>query len=80
MKKLWNREVLRFVDAWACKEGTPEDEEDERKTRKRADSGGGILGEDFRGDGFGEAVEMDALNTSREEHVEEQNGEGEVDV
>ena len=28
MKKLWNRETLRFVDAWACKEGTPEDDED----------------------------------------------------
>lgn len=30
MKKFWRREVLRFVDAWACREGTPEDEEDER--------------------------------------------------
>jgi hypothetical protein len=29
MKKLWNRETLRHVDQWACKEGTPEDEEDE---------------------------------------------------
>lgn len=28
MKKLWDRETLRFVDAWACREGTPEDEED----------------------------------------------------
>lgn len=28
MKKWWPREVLRFVDAWACKEGTPEDDED----------------------------------------------------
>ena len=25
MNKLWNRETLRFVDAWACREGTPED-------------------------------------------------------
>jgi len=30
MKKLWNRETLRYVDAWACREGTPEDTEDER--------------------------------------------------
>ena len=30
MRRLWDREVLRFVDAWACKEGTPEDEEDRR--------------------------------------------------
>ncbi|KAH0537583.1 hypothetical protein FGG08_005615 [Glutinoglossum americanum] len=28
MKKLWNRETLRYVDQWACREGTPEDEED----------------------------------------------------
>lgn len=28
MKKWWRREVLRFVDAWACREGTPEDDED----------------------------------------------------
>ena len=28
MRKLWNRETLRSVDAWACKEGTPEDDED----------------------------------------------------
>lgn len=31
MNRLWNREVLRFVDAWACKDGTPEDEEDRGK-------------------------------------------------
>lgn len=28
MNRIWRREVLRFVDAWACKEGTPEDGED----------------------------------------------------
>lgn len=30
MKRWWNREVLRFVDAWACREGTPEDDEDQQ--------------------------------------------------
>lgn len=25
--------MLRFVDAWACREGTPEDEEDEKAMR-----------------------------------------------
>lgn len=30
MNKLWHRETLRFVDAWACREGTPEDDEDAR--------------------------------------------------
>lgn len=28
MNKLWSRETLRFVDAWACRDGTPEDDED----------------------------------------------------
>jgi hypothetical protein len=43
MKRWWPREVLRFVDAWACREGTPEDEEDENLNKSRAadeDSGG----------------------------------------
>ncbi|RJE19051.1 HCO3- transporter family protein [Aspergillus sclerotialis] len=30
MKRWFGREVLRFVDAWACREGTPEDDEDAR--------------------------------------------------
>jgi hypothetical protein len=30
MNKIWRQEVLRFVDAWACREGTPEDDEDDR--------------------------------------------------
>ncbi len=33
MKRLWGRETLRFVDAWACKNGTPEDDEDRRDGR-----------------------------------------------
>ena len=32
MNKLWSRETLRFVDAWACREGTPEDDEDRDTT------------------------------------------------
>ncbi|KAJ5317510.1 hypothetical protein PENANT_c036G09780 [Penicillium antarcticum] len=35
MKRWWPREVLRFVDAWACREGTPEDEEDEKLNKSR---------------------------------------------
>lgn len=34
MKRWWNREVLRFVDAWACREGTPEDDEDQQAQNK----------------------------------------------
>jgi hypothetical protein len=46
MKRWWPREVLRFVDAWACREGTPEDEEDEKLNKIFAtdeDSGGDHL-------------------------------------
>lgn len=28
MKRIWSRETLRFVDSWACRDGTPEDDED----------------------------------------------------
>lgn len=50
MKRWWPREVLRFVDAWACREGTPEDDEDERERAKTASdwcrenrNGGGVF-------------------------------------
>ena len=32
MNRLWSRETLRFVDAWACREGTPETDEDRKAT------------------------------------------------
>ena len=28
MNKMWHRDTLRSVDAWACRNGTPEDDED----------------------------------------------------
>ncbi|KAF2674130.1 hypothetical protein BT63DRAFT_419441 [Microthyrium microscopicum] len=31
MNRVWNRETLRYVDAWACYDGTPEDDEDRKK-------------------------------------------------
>jgi hypothetical protein len=31
MNRVWNREALRYVDCWACRQGTPEDDEDRRK-------------------------------------------------
>lgn len=37
VKRIWRREVLRFVDAWACREGTPEDDEDESARSLRVD-------------------------------------------
>lgn len=38
MNRLWDRETLRFVDAWACRAGTPEDDED-RQVEPRASVG-----------------------------------------
>ncbi|KAK2748898.1 hypothetical protein FQN57_007181 [Myotisia sp. PD_48] len=38
MKHWWKKEVLRFVDAWACKPGTPEDDEDEKCNEIRDDT------------------------------------------
>lgn len=34
MNKIWNRETLRFVDAWACRDGTPEDESQSENNEK----------------------------------------------
>lgn len=42
MKKWWPREVLRFVDAWACREGTPEDDEDAKAEERNPTSAGNI--------------------------------------
>lgn len=42
MKRWWPREVLRFVDAWACKEGTPEDDED-AEAKLRSEQSGGVF-------------------------------------
>lgn len=36
INRIWNRETLRFVDAWACRDGTPEDDEDRRTEQKKA--------------------------------------------
>ncbi|KAF2875267.1 HCO3 transporter family-domain-containing protein [Massariosphaeria phaeospora] len=55
MNKLWNREVLRYVDAWACREGTVEDEEDRRKGLGGSGNGSGSSGADDDG-GVGDGI------------------------
>lgn len=35
MNRIWNRETLRYVDAWACRDGTPEDDEDRRADARK---------------------------------------------
>ncbi|KAL1305883.1 hypothetical protein AAFC00_004030 [Neodothiora populina] len=34
LNKIWNRETLRYVDSWACRDGTPEGTEDEKMMEK----------------------------------------------
>lgn len=38
MQRMWPREVLRYVDKWACRDGCPEDEEDERRASIAAET------------------------------------------
>ena len=40
MNRIWGRETLRFVDAWACREGTPEGDEDARTAAMNGDEEG----------------------------------------
>lgn len=47
--RVWDREVLRFVDCWACREGTPEGDEDVKRMRslrvqREGEAVGGDLG------------------------------------
>ncbi|TKX22770.1 putative HCO3 transporter family protein [Elsinoe australis] len=42
MKRVWRREVLRYVDGWACREGTPEGDEDARGLERAEDVGDGM--------------------------------------
>ena len=35
MNKIWDRETLRFVDAWACRDGTPDDEIQSEKNNEK---------------------------------------------
>ena len=37
MNRIWGRETLRFVDAWACRKGTPEADEDAGTVTTTAD-------------------------------------------
>lgn len=42
MNRWWRKEVLRFVDSWACREGTPEDDLEETKDQQNEK---GMVGE-----------------------------------
>lgn len=35
MNRIWSRETLRYVDAWACRDGTPEDDAERRERAKK---------------------------------------------
>jgi hypothetical protein len=65
MKKFWSRETLRFVDAWACREGTVEDDEDRRMAERLAEEGNG-LGHEEGTVGMGsEDVELREIEAGR---------------
>lgn len=66
MNRIWNREVLRYVDAWACQEGTPEDDEDRRRAMAQdGDDGAGI-------DGAGvELVQVDIASVHEREKAKD---------
>ena len=39
MNRIWSKDTLRFVDAWACRDGTPEDGEDVIAERENVNAG-----------------------------------------
>lgn len=39
MNRIWSKDALRLVDAWACRDGTPEDGEDVIAKREKASAG-----------------------------------------
>ncbi|KAF7592642.1 hypothetical protein BBP40_012664 [Aspergillus hancockii] len=61
MKRWWPREVLRFVDAWACREGTPEDDEDAEAKNK------GVCDDEIIGD-RGRGTQGGGIFTSHLDH------------
>ena len=82
MKRLFPREVLRFVDAWACRVGTPEDEEDElereRGQARDGDREGGAAGlEPMPGRVYGgRDVAVDEVQPDSNAYVEAGRGDG----
>ena len=59
MNRIWRREVLRYVDAWSCREGTPEDVEDGKAEAARGeeDDAWGLVDRE-------EALEMNVISAS----------------
>ncbi|KAK4994860.1 hypothetical protein LTR66_005210 [Elasticomyces elasticus] len=65
MKKIWNRETLRFVDAWACRDGTPEDDEDRKLVEKNLQRERHTDEESGPGQGQSSGVEMAEINAEK---------------
>jgi hypothetical protein len=64
MNRIWRWDVLKFVDAWACRAGTPEDEEEERARvlREKEQGAWGLDRQDVTEMGF---LEQDRAATGR---------------
>lgn len=73
MKRWWPRAVLRFVDAWACREGTPEDDEDKAASSCQEEDQG------VWGLTDAEQVEMGAVDPGRATQVDVE-GQAERDI
>ncbi|KAF2717336.1 hypothetical protein K431DRAFT_288636 [Polychaeton citri CBS 116435] len=76
MNRMWSKDVLRFVDKWACRDGRPEDGGDEQQVSNghdRSDSrsaesrrGSDIEHGVFENGAFSTGVEMDeSINTEK---------------
>lgn len=72
MNKIWSADVLRYVDRWACREGTPEDVEDERRASLvDQNENGGSIGAGMHDVGDVEKGERDGSGNSSGVQVDE---------
>lgn len=66
MNRVWNREVLRYVDAWACRDGTPEGDLDRLAVRRALDIEMVDAGREVEGEGP-EGVESEMFRVADED-------------
>ena len=45
LNRIWNKDTLGFVDTWACRDGTPEDDEETVTAREKAATSPPVLKE-----------------------------------
>jgi len=70
MNRIWDRNVLRYVDAWACRDGTPEDEED-RRAADRSVEAAITINDSVTGDRINRQGAVDARSVHMERDTQE---------